>query len=39
MHDVTGGAQLVGKREDPGRQTLRVMEEQNLGHRGGSLLR
>ena len=36
MDDVTGGAQLVGKREDPGRQTLRVMEEQNLGHRAAA---
>jgi hypothetical protein len=39
MDDVSGGAQLVGEREDARRQTLSVMEEQNLGHRGGSLLR
>ena len=39
MHDVSGAAQLVGEREAPVRQPVRMMEEQNLGHRGGSLLR
>ena len=32
VHDVSGGAEPIGEGEDPRRQALGVMKEQNLGH-------
>jgi hypothetical protein len=32
VHNIPGGAKLVGEREDAGRQPVRVMEKQNLSH-------
>lgn len=32
MDDVSGSAELIGEREAPTRQALRVMKEQNLSH-------
>jgi len=34
MNDVSGVAQGIREREDTGRQALRVVEEQDLGHAG-----
>jgi hypothetical protein len=32
VHDVSGGAKPIGEGEDPRRQALDVMKEQDLGH-------
>ena len=32
MHGVTRGAQRIGERGDVGRQALRVVEDDDLGH-------
>ena len=37
MHDVTGDTELLAKERTPP-PAPRMMEEQKLGHRGGSLL-
>ena len=34
VNDVPGGPELVGERDDAGSQSLRVVEEQHLGHGG-----
>jgi hypothetical protein len=39
VNDVSGGAELIGEREAPRRQSLCVMEHQNLSHVGWSLAR
>ena len=36
VHDVSGGAESIGEGEDPRRQALRMMKEQNFGHVGAS---
>ena len=38
VNDVSGSAELIGEGEAAGRQSLRMMEEQKLGH-GCSLAR
>jgi hypothetical protein len=32
VNDVSGSAELIGEGEAPGRQPVRVMEEQKLSH-------
>jgi len=34
VNDVPGSPELVGERDNPGSQALRVVEEQHLGHGG-----
>ena len=38
MDDVPCGAELLSEGEAPVRQSMGVMEEQNLGHKGQSLV-
>ena len=39
MHRVTGRTHFIGKGNDPGGETLNVMEQHDLGHLSVSLLR